>query len=147
MSALKLEPSRFVLAEYKRCIYLVIRPVGEPIEAVLDPSYWAHVARNLQAGFGIVTYTEDFSHYAELLVLRADSLSANVAIVLEKSLTDAKLEAVTFMGHVIDFAGPIKKHTVTRKSDGRLLRDGFNSFEDARDYIKESAKSMRSSAA
>lgn len=74
----QLRPTGLVLAEHKRNIWHCIPEAGTPFEAVLNRGYWAHVSRNLSAGDRIEVFPPERSYFAELYVLGAGKLFADV---------------------------------------------------------------------
>ncbi len=139
----KLNISRFSLvAEFKRKISQCIPEAGTTLEQMLDPSYWAHVAAKLAPMDRIEVNAEDGSFYAELLVMSASKIGANV-----KPLHFINLGAPVDMetpdiGMMVKYAGIHAKWRVLRTSDGAKVRDGFATREEAVLWMNDQAKAL-----
>lgn len=85
----QLQPMRFAPAEYKRTLYCVMPEADTPLEAVLDPSYWAHVSAQLRTGDRIEVMPEDRAYFAELIVMSVGKLQAFCAPLFARDLAPA----------------------------------------------------------
>lgn len=111
-------------------------PKDHTLEDCLQPHYFAHHARQFQAGRTIIlAIWDDSSKIAELFVQQC---GANFAIVRAKSYTDfdsAEVPAAT--GYVIEWISKEQKHGVLRAGDRSLMKAGFHSKVDAEKYAAE----------
>lgn len=138
---LKLTPTAFKQAEYVRNVFAVTPENGTPYEALLEPSYWSHVAAQLRPQDKIEVIAEDQSYYALLLVTSANKLSAKVAPIQYNDLQNAiEDEAPQAVAHAIKYAGVKAKWRVYRVSDNQPLRDGFSSKDDAQTWLNQYEK-------
>lgn len=143
MSAKLLEKS-FVSAEFARQSYFACPVAGTPIEKVLEPEYWAHVARKINPHDIIEVIPEDGAYYARLIVLSVGKLSAKVQKLQYEMLS---AHTVTPNANAENFdvkwMGPMAKWKVARKSDGEIVSsDSFQTQEDAQKWINSNAKLM-----
>lgn len=150
----QLAPKRFTMdADYGRTIHSIIPEYGTPIEALLDPSYWAHVANFLKPWDRIEVQAEDGSYYAELMVKASGKLYANVELLVKYDLhaiiPGAMETAPT--GYHVKYRGTLQKWCVLRDEvtkDGKVnvakdvLKDGFAEEAEARRWMSELLKTL-----
>lgn len=134
--------SRFdTSADFKFPLTSYIVEAGTPLAEVMKPEYWANITL-LRAGCRIWVYAEDESFWAELFVRR---VGQGYALVheLRSGQLGARADAPTpTEGYEIQFRGPVVKHRVVRKSDGHVLKQGLDSEEDARLWLREHKRVM-----
>lgn len=85
----QLQPSRIQLAEHMRNIHFVRPEPGTPVEVLMEPAYWAHVSAHLKPGDRIEVFPPERTYFAEFIVLDAQKLSAEVAVLRFEKLTKA----------------------------------------------------------
>ncbi|MGY3393440.1 hypothetical protein ACVWW6_006031 [Bradyrhizobium sp. USDA 3311] len=129
--------TRWQLGEFLNNRHSVSPAVGTPFEDVLRPEFWANIVR-MQPGDIIEVRPEDQSYYAELYVLKRERNSATVAVIREP----VKLEAAykPLPGEVlfsVEFAGPMAKWRVVRRSDKSVMKDKFGTEGDARRWLAD----------
>lgn len=113
----QLAPKNFKPAEAKRNQWQVEPEYGTPPEALLDPSYWAHVSAQLRRGDVIYALSVDNSYFVELLVMDAGKLFAKVCQLRCIEITPAQMLNVTLPeGFEIKFRGP-RKWSVLKGKD------------------------------
>jgi hypothetical protein len=118
------------LAEAKRRDFVVDVPEDHSRTDLLDPSYWAHVSRELSPFDRIEARAETGEWFCELVVVSA---GRNYAIVREISYFDmaGKDSAPTVeKRHTVKFRGP-KKFCVVRISDGAIISENHPTSIDA----------------
>lgn len=131
-----LKEDRFKLAEHERNMFAIVPPHGTPLEALLEPSFWANVARFLQPWDHIEVRAEDGTYWCELLVMDSGNGWAKV-----QTLSHVELDAVAVgaqtedHGLRVEWKGPHKKHCVIRESDKAMLKDGFSKKAEAHAWI------------
>ncbi len=109
--------------------------IDTPVSAMLDRGYWAHVSANLRPGDKIEVIPEDFSYFAELIVIDAGKLYANVRLLRNEPLSEPiKVKA----GYDIKWAGPYAKFRVVRGKD--VLQEGFADKSDANAWLENHVK-------
>lgn len=119
----QLAPRNFHQAETKRNLWTVVPEFGTPSQALLDPSYWAHVSAMLRRGDIISVLPEDNSYYSELLVMDVGKLFAKVVELRCVKIESSKSLNINLPeGFEIKFRGPMK-WSVLRK--GEVLKDGM----------------------
>lgn len=136
--------SRLKSGDFMRATWSATPNAGTSLEDILAHGYWASVARNLGVGDRIDVLPEDFTFFAQLLVRAKSHDGATVVLLQNTDLTGVEVNegaADEYGGHRIAYSGPSLKWTVTRLANGKkpeqLLRDGFESREDARTYAKD----------
>lgn len=138
-----LAPARLKQAEFERAVHRAILEAGRPFNDILRSSFWTHTAAKLRPFDKIEVLAEDGAFYGEAMVLSAGANYARVAALfcvdLGAAAGDAEAAAQAEVLEV-DFAGPLAKHRVVRKSDRAVLRDGFQTRAEALAYAREHVK-------
>lgn len=141
----KLHPSRFnISAVYTRKEVSAVPVAGTPFDALLEPSYWAHVAEKLRPYDEIVVMSEDMTYYARFLVLASSRMSAKVFLLHKWDLTGQTIEddATPF---AVMWRGPHHKHAVVRMSDKQAVQVGFDTREAATAWLAANLRSLTAS--
>lgn len=134
-------PTRLEQAEFRRIVHFHTPAKGNTFEDVMKPEYWGHVTHQLEAKHRIEILSEDFSYFAELMVVAVYKNSAKVVL-----LRKADLKALTVEDRSADFfikfRGP-RKWSILRASDNEVVEENIVSEEDAKvtldKYLKELA--------
>jgi hypothetical protein len=134
----QLQTQRFKQAEYERAVYTIIPEMDTPMDAILQPGYWAHVASRLKPWDIIEVRGEDGSYFAELLVQSAGKLFANVALLrsvdLKQKAAPGSIDTIP-PGYDVKYQGPLLKWSVLRGSD--RIKDGLDMEVQARTWLNE----------
>jgi len=138
----KLLEKNFMGAEFARQSFRVTPPSGTKIEDMLEPEYWAHVARKITPYDIIEVVPEDGSFYARLFVTNTGKLWAKMH-KLEYVELSAKRPSVMLDKYEAKYSGPSVKWRIVNKSDGALVvEDSFQSRDDAEAHIEKLVKQM-----
>lgn len=139
----KILASQIQEASYARNVWRGICPHGTPIEAILDPEYWAHITKQLRPLDRIEMVSEDHAWFAELIVLRVADVSAKVKLTNLVRLQDVPVVQVApeppapaNQAFKIEWKGNNKRFTVIRESDKAALKDGFASKDEAAQWLE-----------
>lgn len=131
------------LAEYKYNEWAADPEQGTTLEDMLDPSYWAHSARNLKSRDKIIVWEESGAFYAELLVIDAGANWAKVEQLEYKELHDrADSRAVHIDNHEVKWNGPHDKWVVIRDSDRAKLVSKQPTRKAAMTWLEDHVRSM-----
>lgn len=136
MSTLKLSPAKLQAAEHYRTRYAAVADDGTTVEDLQRPEFWCHVANKLRQMDVIEVLSEDASYFAELLVMKTGVGFAKVMLLRKVDLEESAAEDDGAMVSV-QWKGPHRKHSVIRKSDGEILRDGFVTKADAEIFARD----------
>lgn len=135
-------PDRVGLAESKRNDWVVDLPVDVTLEEAMEPSYWAHVAEQMQPLDHIELRAEDGSWIGFLIVRMCEKNYAKVAldriVKLEVSM-EVPAESVK---HKVEWKGPHHKFVVVRIADSQMLQNGFATRDLAIGWMKDHEKTM-----
>jgi len=115
-------------AEQKRIVHRLQLAEGQTIDQLLDPQFWAHVAKNISRHDIIEVLTSDYTEYAELFVIQAEQLFTKVRILSRIELTDAVDEDTD--EYYVEHRGKGKWCVMSAK-DKAKVRGGFDLKEDA----------------
>lgn len=136
MAAYKLSPAKLQPAEHYRTRYAAVVDDGTTVEDLQRPEFWCHVAGKLRQMDVIEVLAEDSSYFAELMVLKTGTGFAKVLLLrqvtLEGAVQDDEDSPV-----VVQWKGPHRKHSVIRKTDGAVLKDGFATKGEAETFARE----------
>lgn len=137
-------PPDMKLADFARNRFLARPPAGTTLEDLLNPVFWAHVARQFAPGGGdiIEVHPVDGAYYAELFVAecRKTGLVNQVRLVKLSytPLDEGVAQSKTIVGeYKIVHRGVEKKHTVTRVADNTIVSEGHATKQDAQKWIDE----------
>lgn len=136
-----LRESRFTPADQVRNTWSVVPEEGTPMEALMEPAYWVHVARKLRPGDIIEVRAEDGAWFARLYVQATQRLSAKVALLDKHVFEDVAAEDAGGDFEVM-WKGPHHRHSVIRKSDRKTLQHGFESREAAFLWLANNMKAL-----
>jgi len=134
----KMLSERVKQADYARNVFRVNPEQGTPIEELLDPGYWVHVAAKFRAGDKIEVFPDGGEYYAELLVVSCSRIHAKLVPLVVKALAPAAKPAKDPVAPFkIEHKGSIHKWSVIRVADKEYIKDGFDSREDAAAWLKD----------
>lgn len=138
--------ARFQNAEHARNVWQAISVHGETLADIMNPAYWAHVARFLKPCDRIEIVAEDNSFFAELYVFTATNNAALTGLLrYEVFAENAAGAGITLMGqreYEVSFGGNFHKWRVKRLSDGEPLVSQLPSQKAAEDWLFEYRKSL-----
>lgn len=144
----KLPASAFRQGDAEIMRWVVYPEADTPIETILRPEYWTHVARDLRQWNEIQVRAADGSYRLDLVVLACGPLWAKVhvigkhefgsaaAAVAAPSIQDAEFEVI--------WRGAAK-WSVKRKSDGEIMADGLDK-DGANAWIAKYRRSVPAAA-
>lgn len=128
------------LAEHKRNHWSGEADAGISVEEMLKPEFWIHDARKFKARDEIEVWADDGS-WLEVFVVRSVVIpevgKAVVRVVRKDDIPrsdEKKPEARSVGGLSVKWRGPHSKHAVVRDSDNEVIKDKFETREDAEAY-------------
>jgi hypothetical protein len=137
----QLATDRIQLAEHMRNVWYVTPEYGTPVEALLEPQFWAHVSAKMRPRDRIEVDAEDGSYFVELRVEDAGRLFAKVVVLRRVDLVVA--EAVEQLpDYKVMWAGPHAKWRIVRAVDKGLVKDGLETRQAAELYLTSHVKAM-----
>ena len=101
------KPTTIEESTYARTVYQVKPEISVTVKDLLEPDYWAHVAKQLRAGDRIEAIPDDRHYFAEFFVLAASTNWAKLVLLREVTLIKDN-EKTESNGFSIGFAGPHK---------------------------------------
>ena len=127
------------LAEHARVDYVGKADPGTTIDDVMKEDFWAHTAKQFKPFDRVEVRCVDGSWMAELIVL---ACGFNWAKMYKASFYefDSKVEFDADGPVVIEFAGPVHRWRIKRKSDNEVLEKGFTSRDDAASWWEKNGK-------
>jgi hypothetical protein len=132
-----LQPNRFKLAETQRLDYVMDVPAGVPLERILEPDFFAHIAPLLRPWYRIEARAEDGSYFAELLVRKSEREAVHCWLLRHVDLaaqTAGKDRAPTAADFNVEFGGG-DKWRVVRLSDKQKMHKGETTQDDAQAWL------------
>lgn len=124
-----LDPQRHRLAEQVRNAWVVNAEEGTTIQDVLEPSYWAHVARELKPYDHIEVRLETGDWIAQLLVISQGLNWAKVHMLQKHDLAMSQEAPPSSQKHEVKWRGPQHKWCVMRLIDNQALQTGMEKDE------------------
>lgn len=139
----KLSAAQFKPAEYESNAYVAHPEAGEAFEEVLQPIYWAHVARSLRPWDKIDIRPADFSYYAELIVTASGPQWAKVAVLrkVDFGKNDKAAETLIPDGYDIKHRGAAG-WCVVRLEDREVLHEKAGTKADAAQWLAKHLKTI-----
>lgn len=134
------KPTKLQPAEYVCQTYHHMPGAGATLEHVLEPGYWAHVAKTLRAGDHIEVLAEDGSWWAMLLVRYTGRTEVAVAVLFAQQFEEVEIEGETDSEYLVKWAGPRAKFRVQRGTE--VIRDEFESKAAAENWLKGHLKAL-----
>ena len=132
-------PGRMRLAEHEVRSFCIYPEFGTTPEDVLDPGYWAHIARNLRARDHLMIDAEDGSWYAEARVLETGTTYARIAFKPNYpqmvQVSEPDVDITVPPGYEIKWLGPHARYAVVRGAD--RLKDSFQNKGLAAAWLRD----------
>jgi len=138
-----LMPERMGLAEDKRHDWVVDIPITVQREEILDPSYWAHVAEQMEPMDHIEARWEDGSKIIYLVVQMCERNYARVALHGELTLDTAISVPTGSEKYKVEFKGTRLQWTVIRIADSVTLHSGAKSRELATAWMLDHERNAK----
>jgi len=133
--------SRLSFVEFARQAHHIVPEEGTKFEDILKDSYWSLVAVKFKPGDLVEIHAEDGSYFAELYVRAAGRNWAKMALLRKVDL-EPVAAAMVSPEFEAAWKGPHRKFSVVRLSDNQIIKDGFETREQALDYIKSHVRAM-----
>ena len=138
----RLTGSNLKNAEFSHTVHVATPDGGTPYERVLEPGFWALVARDIKDLDEIKVIQQDYSFYAHLLVVRVNKMDVYVREIMHKSFEVATQESMDAGDYEVKWAGRHAKFRVVRKSDNSVMQEHIPTREDALKWIAEYEKAL-----
>jgi|GEM_PF-2265012 len=119
----------------------VVVPGGTPFENILMPAFWANVSRKMKMGDKLLVLPRDGAWYAELIVWDAGQNWANVDGACARRPSFEATPGVELEFIVV--SDPVDGFCVKRRATGAVLKKNFPNAEDARRWILDHQKALR----
>jgi hypothetical protein len=135
---LTLDTKRFGELSFASRAWTAIVPDGVAYADVLKPAYWKLNARRMSARDTIDVVNDAFTFYGKLLVVSSNPSTDTVEVreLYRRSLAPPSIDDQEINGFAVAWAGGFDKWTVTRASDGHVMRKGIVSREEARYFVQ-----------
>jgi len=111
-------------AEFAYKQYDVEPEHGHTVKDMLDPGYWKHVTHLLEPGAQIRALPEDFSFFAELLVVQGGT-EPRLVLLREVKLEAGIPTAEQSGSHKVEWAGRYDKFRIVRVKDNAVIEKGI----------------------
>lgn len=137
-----IHPTRMKLAEYDRQEWVVNAEITHTIEDLTNPAYWAHMAQQMNPYDHIEVRSEDGTWIAELIVIEV-GLTWAKTILRGQYSTVPKGEAIQDTDkHEVRWRGAQHRFAVVRKSDDSVIRQNFQTKDEAAAWMKEHERTV-----
>lgn len=128
----------FRAAEHARAIHAAkgpMLPIADAVKAMKDPAFWANVSTRMHPNDHIEAVPEDGSYFVELFVRSAGPNWAHIEVLREHSFISAASVVEKAKDVKVEWGGPAHKHRVVRISDKAVLKHGFDTPEQANEWL------------
>ncbi len=134
-------PGKLLPAESGVMVWFHDPEPGTPIEALMFPAYWAHVAKQLRPGHRIEALSQDGEWWANLIVRAVGRAEAQVQVLQHEVLGDKEmLASEPDPEFEVKWRGPARKFGVVRKSDGQLVKEDLPTKDDAIRWVSQTLR-------
>lgn len=139
---IKLRGADMTEAEVKRTSFVATAAMGVTVKDMLNPIYWANVARRLKIRDRIEVMAEDGSFVAEFMVIERHNAAAKVVTIFYLELRKKDVAEVVEEDYTLKYRGINKRWSVIRNADSVVLHEGSDSKELAAAWLSEHKKAM-----
>jgi hypothetical protein len=110
--------------------FAIVAPSGVDIETILLPEWYSSIAGQLRVADTIDVHADDRSFYAKLYVRDVGRARVSVALLHHVEF-DALATTSELAAHRVSYQGPHSRWCIQRISDGKLIREGCETKEEA----------------
>lgn len=139
---ISIHPSRMKHAEHTRNEWTIDAEVGTTIEDVMEPSYYAHMAEQMQPFDHVNVRMDDGSWVAYLIVAGTGRNWARVRLDRKIEMTVDQDTPAETVRHRVEWKGPHFKWSVIRVADGEKVKEGCASKAEAAAWMVEHEKTI-----
>jgi len=133
------KPTNIEESTYARTIWQVKPEIMVTVKDMLEPDFWAHVAKQLRAGDRIEAIPSDRHYFAEFFVLAASTNWAKLVLLREVTIIKNNDKTVTD-GFTVAFAGA-HKWRVTRGDE--ILSKDHDDKASASKWLAENMQDLK----
>ena len=137
-----MKPTRLQLAEHVTTTHHHTPELGIAIEDVCKPSYWANVARQMRPGDKIELLSPMGDWWALLIVRNVGKVEAAVSVLFHKVLDSAPAITAPESPYEVRYRGPTVRFSVLRKDNQSVVKEHFQTKEEAEMWVKNHEKAM-----
>lgn len=134
--------SQLKLAESARTLRYIEPAAESTLEDVLKKEAWAHIAHELKEWDRIEVLPVDRAYYAELFVSRITRDGAQFLVAKYVELSPPVPLAAETTAFDVAWAGRYHAWRVVRKSDGVVMRHGFQTQAEAARWLNENVREI-----
>ncbi len=141
---MKLSQARCAHSEFANASWTITVEAGTTLEQVMSPEFLANVASQMRPYDKIMVRVDDGVWYAELLVLTAGRTWVKTKKLIDVHLTSQDVdmtESDRADGFEIKHRGPHNKFSIIRKIDNEVIREQFETKDEARTWLADYVKS------
>jgi hypothetical protein len=133
-----LDTKRFGELSFASRAWTAIVPDGVAYSEVLKPAYWKLNARRMSARDTIDVVNDAFTFYAKLLVVSSNPSADTVEVreLYRRGFAPPSADQQEINGFAVGWSGGFDKWTVTRASDGHVMKKGIVSRDEARYFVQ-----------
>lgn len=133
---MKILKNRLTESEFSRVVWTAQPEAGTTLADMVQPEYWAHVAKFLKPGARIEVQPEDHTWFAELYVRSVKDQAAVVHVLRAVTFDEAPVQSAT--AYTVKFCGAAKWR-VYRASDNAVMVEKLDTRELADQWIADNA--------
>ena len=139
----KLHMGRVNEVGHKRRALFADIPAGTNIEALMEPSYWAHHARDIRPLDLIEAFCEDGSWEALFRVMFVSNAEVRLSPIYEVRHEKENRVSPDGASHVVMWKGPAMKFAVIQTDTKAIIKSGFYPRSEAEDFLANHLKDLK----
>lgn len=105
------------------------------LEDLQESSFWTNLSKHLHVSARIEVTREDGAFFAEFYVTRIMGTRVDVKLLRHVDLSDTEDTQGDGSEYEVMYRGQVRKHVVQRKDNKEIVKDGFNSNAEAKQYL------------
>lgn len=129
-------------ANHVRNVWSANVPAGTRLESLSYPEFWANVSARFRPNDRIEIMPPDGAYFAEFIVRSAGPNWAHVEILRVHKFVSAESVVNKAQSHEIKWGSPKTKFRVWRLSDKTVVKDGFDTPEQAAEWVAANEKAV-----
>lgn len=138
-----LAESEFTQGEADYQMWSAKPPAGTVHEDVLNPLFWKHIARRIQAPAFINVMPLDGVWFSQLLVVFADRQRVVVEELIHRVLVGSAVAQSENQEYEATWLSASGKYGVKRLADKQIIRHSFATLDEARNWMTDYTRTKK----
>jgi hypothetical protein len=126
--------------------HAAVLPSGTKFASTLDPAFWSNVSSQLRIGDVVEIHSDDRTFYGTIYVRDVSKIRAQVARLEFHEFSDP-VQSTDASPYRVKHGGPHLKWVIERIADAKIVKDGFETAEEAQAAAKTMERTLSSKVA